>query len=241
MYNFAISLLLSVLVTIVLGTLAGLNIWIATAIGVAVFAGAFILITRFIMKKIGTLMETAQRDLQAGRGEKAVKTLQSGFKYAPWQFYIKGQLNAQIGTVLYLKRDFAEAFEYLQKGFVRHWVAMGMLAICYMKRNKTAKMIETFEKATAATRKEPMLWNLYGYCLERVGEKEKAIAAMEKGVKKVGGHELLQSNLDALKAGRKMKMLGWGDLWYQFHLEKQGTLIRQQTKAIQGRRKIVRR
>jgi hypothetical protein len=38
-----------------------------------------------------------------------------------------------------------------------------------------------------------------------------------------------------------MKMLGWGDLWYQFHLEKQGTLIRQQTKAIQGRRKIVRR
>jgi hypothetical protein len=92
-----------------------------------------------------------------------------------------------------------------------------------------------------ARRKEPMLWNLYGYCLERVGEKEKAIAAMEKGVKKVGGHELLQSNLDALKEGRKMKMLAWGDIWYQFHLEKQGTLIRQQTKAIQGRRKIVRR
>jgi tetratricopeptide (TPR) repeat protein len=241
MYNFAISLLLSVLVTIVLGILVGLNIWIATAIGVAVFAGTYILATRYVMKKIGALMETAQRDLQAGRGEKAVKTLQSGFKYAPWQFYIKGQLNAQIGTVLYLKRDFAEAFEYLQKGFVRHWVAMGMLAICYMKRNKPAKMIETFEKATAATRKEPMLWNLYGYCLERVGEKEKAIAAMEKGVKKVGGHELLQANLDALKEGRKMKMLGWGDIWYQFHLEKQGTLIRQQTKAIQGRRKIVRR
>ena len=241
MYNFAISLLLAIAVTAVLGYLVGLNIWIASAIGVAVFAGAYILATRYVMKQIGVLMETAQRDLQAGRGEKAVKTLQSGFKYAPWQFYIKGQLNAQIGTVLYLKRDFAEAFEYLQKGFVRHWVAMGMLAICYMKRNKTAKMIETFEKATAATRKEPMLWNLYGYCLERVGEKKKAIAAMEKGVKKVGGHELLQSNLDALKEGRKMKMLGWGDLWYQLHLEKQGTLIRQQTKAIQGRRKIVRR
>lgn len=241
MFNLAISLLLGIVVTIVLGAFVGLNYWIASVIGVAVFAGAFLLITRIVMKKIGVLMETAQRDLQAGRGEKAVKTLQSGFKYAPWQLFVKGQLNAQIGTVLYLKRDFAEAFEYLQKGFVRHWVAMGMLAICYMKRNKPAKMIETFEKATSATRKEPMLWNLYGYCLERVGEKEKAIAAMEKGVKKVGGHELLQSNLDALKEGRKMKMLGWGDLWYQFHLEKQGTLLRQQTKAIQGRRKIVRR
>jgi len=241
MLNFAISLLLCLVVTFVLATVAGVNIWVAVLVGVAAFAAAYFLATRYVMKKIGALMEIAQRDIQAGRGEKAVKTLQSGFKYAPWQFYIKGQLNAQIGMILYLKRDFAEAFDYLQKGFVRHWVAMGMLAICYMKRNKTAKMIETFEKATAATRKEPMLWNLYGYCLERVGEKEKAVAAMEKGLKKVGGHELLQANLDALKEGRKMKMLGWGDLWYQFHLEKQGTIIRQQTKAIQGRRKIVRR
>jgi tetratricopeptide (TPR) repeat protein len=241
MFNFGISLLLSVIITLVFTFLVGLNIWFSSLIGVAIFAGVFILITRYIMKKIGTLMETAQRDLQAGRGEKAVKILQSGFKYAPWQFYIKGQLNAQIGTVLYLKRDFAEAFEYLQKGFVRHWVAMGMLAICYMKRNKTSKMIDTFEKATAATRKEPFLWNLYGYCLERIGEKEKAISVMEKGLKKVGGHELLQSNLDALKEGRRMKMMGWGDLWYQFHLEKTGAIIRQQTKAIQGRRKIVRR
>jgi len=241
MYSFAISLLLGLLITVVLGPLAGLNIWIASGIGLAVFAGAYFLAARYVMKKIGALMEIAQKDLMAGRGEKAVKTLESGFKYAPWQFYIKGQLNAQIGTVLYLKRDFAEAFEYLQKGFVRHWVAMGMLAICYMKRNKPSKMIETFDKATTTTRKEPMLWNLYGYCLERIGEKEKAIAVMEKGVKKVGGHELLQANLDALKEGRKMKMLAWGDMWYQFHLEKQGTLIRQQTKAIQGRRKIVRR
>jgi len=241
MINLAIALAVCALVTALLMTVAELSFWIASIIGMVAFTAVFFLLTRFVMKKIGALMETAQRDIQGGRWEKAVKTLQGGFKYAPWQIYVKGQLNSQIGMILYLKRDFAEAFDYLQKGFVRHWVAMGMLAICYMKRNKTSQMIETFEKATAATKKEPMLWNLYGYCLETVGEKEKAIAAMEKGVKKVGGHELLQANLDALKEGRKMKMLPWGDLWYQFHLEKQGTLIRQQTKAIQGRRKIVRR
>jgi len=241
MINIAISLAVCALVTALLMAFAGLNFWIASIIGLLVFTGSFFLLTRFVMKKVGALMETAQRDIQGGRWEKAVKTLQGGFKYAPWQIYVKGQLNAQIGMILYLKRDFADAFDYLQKGFVRHWVAMGMLAVCYMKRNKTAQMIATFDKATAATRKEPMLWNLYGYCLETVGEKEKAIAAMEKGVKKVGGHELLQANLDALKEGRKMKMLPWGDLWYQFHLEKQGTIIRQQTKAMQGRRKIVRR
>lgn len=241
MFNLIISLVISFLVTVVLNTLAGLNIWYAALASVVAFAAVYILLTRHFMKKIAGLMEVAQRDIQAGRTEKAIKTLQSGFRYAGWQFYVKSQINAQIGMILYLKRDFTEAFDYLQKGFVRHWVAMGMLAICYMKRNKTAKMMETFDKAVAATKKEPLLWNLYAFCLEKVGEKDKAISVLEKGLKKVGEDERLQANIEALKEGKKMKMKGFGDLWYQFHLEKQGALIKQQTKAIQGRRKIVRR
>lgn len=241
MLNILVSLVSSILVHVGLLLGAKVESWIASLASLGTFLLVYFLLTRFVMKKVGALMETVQHDIQAGRAEKAIKTLQSGFRYGNWQFYIKGQINAQIGTILYLKRDFAAAFEYLQKGFVRHWVAMGMLAICYMKRNKVPKMIETFDKATAANKKEPMLWNLYGYCLEKVGEKTKAIAVMEKGLKKTGGNESLQANLEALKEGRKMKMQLYGDLWYQFHLENQGTLIKQQNKAVQGRRKIVRR
>ena len=51
----------------------------------------------------------------------------------------------------------------------------------------------------------------------------------------------LEANLEALKEGKKMKMQDYGDVWYQFQLEKQGALIRKHTKAMQGRRKIVRR
>jgi tetratricopeptide (TPR) repeat protein len=221
--------------------LAGVDQWIAAVASVLTFVLLYFLLVRFVMKKIGGLMEVAQHDIQAGRAEKAVKTLQGGFKYAKWQFFIKGQLNAQIGTILYLKRDFTQAFDYLQKGFVRHWVAMGMLGICYMKRNKSSKMIETFDKACTANKKEPMIWNLYAFCLEKIGQKDKAIDIMEKGLKKTGGNEILQANLEALKMGKKMKMQAYGDLWYQFHLESQGTLIKQQTKAMQGRRKTVRR
>jgi tetratricopeptide (TPR) repeat protein len=240
MLNLAISLIVSSIVAVALSILAGLDYWIAILASLAVFTAVYVLLIRYVMKKISALMETAQRDIQAGRTEKAIKTLQSGFKYSNWQFYIKGQINAQIGMILYLKRDFAEAFEYLQKGFVRHWVAMGMLAICYMKRNKTSKMIETFDKAVTVTKKEPLLWNLYAFCLDKVGEKEKAVSVLEKGLKKIAD-ERLQANLEALKEGRKMKMKAFGDLWYQFHLEKPGAIIKQQTKAIQGRRKIVRR
>ncbi len=241
MLNLALSLLASVLVHVGLTLFAGVEPWIAGTAAIVTFFLLYFLMTRFIMKKIGVLMETAQRDLQAGRAEKAIKTLLGGFKYAKWQFYIKGQLNAQIGTILYLKRDFNEAFDYLQKGFVRHWVAMGMLGICYMKRNKPDKMRDTFDKAAAASRKEPMIWNLYAYCLDKIGQKDKAVEVMEKGIKKVGGNDTLQENLELLKAGKKMKMQEFGDLWYQFHLESQGTLIKQQTKAMQGRRKIQRR
>jgi tetratricopeptide (TPR) repeat protein len=241
MLNLALSLVVSLIVNLALYRLAGLEIWLSTLISLAVFAGIYLLAVRIVMKKLGALMETAQRDIQAQRWEKAIRTLQSGMKYAPWQFYIKGQIKAQIGTILFLKRDFAEAFEYLKQSFVRHWVAMGMLAVCYMKRNKTSQMIDTFEKATSANKKEPMLWALYAYCLDRVGERAKAIDALERGLRRVKDDERLKENLELLQAGKRMKMKDFGDLWYQFHLEKPGALIKKQTKAIQGRRKVVRR
>lgn len=241
MFNLLVSFSLFAGLTFALIYFAQLHFAAASMAGMLVFVVVYFILTRIIMKKIGALMETAQRDIQAGRAEKAVKTLQSGYKYGNWQFYIKAQLNAQIGTVYYLKRDFSQAFDYLQKGFVRHWIAMAMLAVCYMKRNKPAKMIETFDKATAANKKEPFLWNLYAYCLEKVGEKDKARDILEKGMKKTGGDERLKNSLEALEGGKRMKMKAYGDLWYQFHLEKTGAVIKQQTKAVQGRRKIVRR
>lgn len=241
MLNLLIPFLLSTVVAIVLKAGLDLNVWVSMLISLVVFGVGYFLLMRLTMQKIAALMETAQRDLQAGRAEKAVKTLQSGFKYAVWQFYVKGQLNAQIGVILYIKRDFNEAFDYLQKGFIRHWVAMAMLGITYMKRNKISKMIETFDKATAASKKEALLWNIYAFCLEKVGEKEKAIEVMERGLKKGGANPILQENLELLKAGKKMRMLDYGEVWYQFHLEKPGAIIKQQVKAVQGRRKIQRR
>jgi uncharacterized protein HemY len=150
-------------------------------------------------------------------------------------------MNSQIGMVYYLRRDFSKAYGYLEKGFVRHWVAMAMLAIIQMKRNQPKNMIATFDKAVSGTRKEPLLWTLYAFCLDKIGDRNKAVTIMEKGLKKIKNDELMTANLEALKAGKKMKMQGYGDQWSQFQLEKQGSMIRKQTKAMQGRRKIVRR
>ncbi len=242
--------MLSLLISIAAGLLFGVALNMTTSMhpsayviaGTIVFAVIYIILVKKIMNKVNVAVESAQRDLMANRGEKAVATITAvQKKYSPWQFYIKKQMNSQLGMIYYLRRDFNKAFDYLQRGFVRHWMAMAMLGIIYMKRNKVADMQKTFDKAVTVTRKEPLLWNIYAYCLDQVGEREKAVSIMNKALKKAGSDERLQANLDALQNGKKMKMQIYGDIWYQFHLEKAGAMIRKHTKAVQGRRKIVRR
>lgn len=242
--------MLSLLISLAVGALFGFGLSLTTSLhpvvyvisALIVFMILYILLMRRVMSRINVLVEGAQRDLMANRAEKAVASLLlAKKKYGPWQFFIGKQMDAQIGVIHFLRRDFSKAYDFLKKGFVRHWTAMAMLGVIFHKRNQTAEMIRTFDKAVAVTRKEPLLWNLYAFCLEQAGERDKAINVMVRALKKAGNDERLQSNLEALRNGRKMKMQVYGDPWYQFHLEKTGAMIRKQTKAVQGRRKIVRR
>jgi tetratricopeptide (TPR) repeat protein len=242
MYNILISAGAALAAFLLLKFAAALPWWAALTIALLIFAGAFYLISRYIMKQVMAIMDTATRDLQAQRIEKAIRELQSAFKFSKWQIYVDGQVNAQIGMVYYLKRDFAAAFPYLEKAFFKHWMAMGMLAISYMKRNKKEKMKETFEKAVQASPKEPLLWNVYAYCLCEAGEPGRAKEVLEKALKKLSGDEKTRQNLELLQEGKKMKMKGFGDMWLQFHLESVGTIQKQQMAAMGGsKRRIVRR
>lgn len=240
----------SVLISLVVGSAFGTAIYLTTSLhpavpalaGMTAFTLIYVIMMKQVMKRVGVAMEGVQKDIMSNRPEAAIHKLEAvQKKYANWQFFVGKQMNSQIGMVYYLRRDFGKAYDYLSDGFVRHWVAMAMLAIIQMKRNQPKNMIATFDKAVAGTRKEPLLWSLYAFCLDKIGDHNKAVTIMEKGLKKVGSDELMSANLEALKAGKKMKMQAYGDLWSQFQLEKQGDMIRKHTKAMQGRRKIVRR
>lgn len=239
MLNMIISLALSALSAALVMNFVTDVLPIVVAVGVVGFFLPFIIILRIVMKKVEAAMMGAQQDVQANRAEKAITSLKGALKYGPWQFYIKQQIFSQIGSILYMKRDFNEAIPYLEKGFVRNWVSMAMLAIAYMKKSKTGKMTDTFKKAVSGSAKEPMLYALYALCLDKVGERQQGISVLQKGLKKTSNDSRLQENIDLLQAGKKMKMKGFGDMWYQFHLEKQGALIKKQTKMMTGRRKQV--
>ena len=243
MYNIIISQIAATAVFLVLYLVAGLPWWGALLVALIVFAGCFYLIARMVMTKVMAIMDVATRDLQGQRVEKAIREMQGAFKYGKWQFTVTGQINAQIGMVYYMKRDFATAFPYLEKAFVKNWAAMGMLAVTYMKRNKNDKMRETFEKAVQASPKEPLLWNLYAYCLVETGDQSKALEVIANGLKKIPGEERLKSNMDALREGKKMKMKSFGDMWLQFHLERPNVVMKQQAAAMGGgmKRRVIRK
>jgi tetratricopeptide (TPR) repeat protein len=235
MYNLLISAGAAVAVLLIL--LFGFKMvwWGSLMIALLVFMGVFILFSRITMKKVSAAIETAGKDLQGQRFEKAIRELKDALQYGKWQIYVEGQLNAQIGMIYYMKRDFSNAFPFLEKAFFKNWVAMGMLGICYMKRQKKDKMISTFEKALQWSSKESLFWNLYAYCLAECGDNSKAKDALEKGLKKLPGDVHIKENLENLQQGRKMKMRHYGDMWYQFHLENTAAIQKHQMAAMGGR------
>lgn len=210
--------------------------WGSVMIAMVIFTGVFILFSRITMKKVMVAIDTAGKDLQGQRFEKAIRELKDALeKYGKWQIYVEGQLNSQIGMIYYMKRDFSNAFPYLEKSFFKNWAAMAMLGICYMKRQKKDKMIATFDKAITGSPKESLLWNLYAYCLNETGETTKAKAVIEKGLKKLPSDGPLKENLENLNQGKKMKMRNFGDMWFQFHLESVAAIQKHQMASMGGR------
>ena len=242
MYNLLISAAAAVLVFFIVSLAAGFQYWWAALLGaLVVFMGSFLIISRIITKKLEAIMEPAMKDIQAQRFEKGIRELKGALPYGKWQIYVESQINSAIGMVYFVRRDFATAFPYLEKGFFKNWVTMGMLGVTYMKRNKLDKMRETFDKAVIATPKESLLWSLYGYCLNESGESVKACEVVAKGLSKLPGDENLKQNLELLREGKKMKMRGYGEMWLQFHLESLAAIQKQQMAAMGGRRRAVRK
>ncbi len=248
MYNLLISVSVSVSSFLVLWfSLKGSDYRpVAFVVALGLFFGLNYFLSKRIIKKIESLMSQVGKDLQNQRFEKAIKSLKAGYPLGKWQFFVKSQLNAQIGSIYYLMREDENAFNYLKDGFSKHWVAMGMLAVIYMKRKQKDAMVKTFEKAVKGSSKESLVWSLYAYCLIKEGEREKALEVLARGLKKIPEDEKLKANMTAVANKERMKMKNYGDMWTQFYLEKvppaAGQKIPHYLQALAGgRRRIIRR
>jgi len=188
--------------------------------GLLAGVGVFYFLSKRIAAKLTELMDAVGRQVQARNLDGAIETLKRGYRYRWIHPFVTSQVNAQIGTMYYYKKDYDTAFTYLSKGLSTHYLAKAMLAVIYMKRKQYDKMINSFEVAVKSAGKESLIWAVYAYCLNRIGKRDDAIAVLNRGLKKLPGDERLSANLRALQNRKPMKMKAYGEMWYQFMLDK---------------------
>ncbi len=205
-------------------------VWSGLA-AVVVFIAVNYMLGKRVLGKVTAIMESTGKIIQKGKFEVALKTLEEGLKYSKWMLMVDSQIRAQMGIILYLKKDFNDAQPYLEKTVAKNWMAIGMLGVIYMRKKEKEKMIKIFEKGVKANSDEALLWNLYAYCLNKMGEKDKAIEVLNRAVKKLGDDVRTTANLKALQNNAKMKMRSFGDVWYQFYLESVPMSMRVQAGA----------
>jgi hypothetical protein len=231
MLTTLVSLLISVGTFVVVYGFFGVIAAILPAI--AVFLIAFFLISRKLAQKLESSMKSIQDDLMKSHIDRAIARLKEiADRYGRWQFFLRSTIDGQIGSIYYMKSQFQLARPYLERAFVRHWVAKAMLALIYYRERKIKKADEVFEHTTRYVKKSGLLWSLWAYCVWRNDEIERAISILTKGKSYLGDNDPhLVQNLLSLQNQKRMKMKAYGEQWYQFQLE----LSPQQTQAKQGR------
>jgi tetratricopeptide (TPR) repeat protein len=194
---------------------------------------SFFLISRRLGTNIEKSMAGLQEEILKGQVDRAIARLKDLQKrYGRWQFFLSSTIDGQIGSIYYMKGQFQTAKPYLQRAFVRHWVAKAMLALIYYRERKMAKMNEVFLHTTRYVKNAGLLWSLWAYCYWRNGEMDKAIATLIKGKSYLGDKDVhLSQNLLSLQNDKRMKMKAYGEQWYQFQLEHTPA----QTQMRQGR------
>ncbi len=237
MYNLIISIVAGLLGFVVMSFVVGggdFKPLYGLVPGIGILLGVYFVLARRTMQKVEEIMKEAQDVLATAQASgkpmtsmrqaeqhmnKAIAILKKGYEHEKWQFFIKAQLDGQIGQLLYMSKKYDSAENYLKNAMKQHWMAHAMLGTLYYKRKDYSSMVDAFEVAVEGSPKEALLWNVYAYCLWKSSQKDKAISVLERALEHVSSDERTRDNLKALQNNKKMKMRGWNMMWYQFHLD----------------------
>ena len=187
---------------------------------VAVILGMNFFIGKYFMKKLTAEFQGVEKDLRGGRSDAAIEKLKKAYRFSKWQFFVKEQINAQIGIILYSNKRFDEAEPYLDKAFSKNWMALSMKAALEYKKGNKDQAFKVMDKNIKENKKEGFPYVFYAYLLNDSGSKEKAIEVLSKGAAKNPLDEKVESALEAVKNGKKIKMQNYGTVWMQMHMGK---------------------
>jgi tetratricopeptide (TPR) repeat protein len=219
-----LSIVVAVLSGVAVGALFRLTHVVHTTAG-AITPGviALIVVAIVLFRRIGKLVnpvvEEAQRHMQGGRRELALKALRDGLKHSKWHPLLEPQLRTQIGLLLYDQGDLDAALAELKRGSSRPWESPAFLGCAYFKKRDDDGMKRAFDKAVKIGEKDGLSWTVYAWCLVARGKKTEAVAVLKRAIEKLPSDERIKANLELVEAGKKMKVAPYGDRWARFGLD----------------------
>lgn len=208
------------LAVILLSSLLRISLWISVPVGLAAGAGLFIWQGRKVQQELERIFTRAGDQLKKQQFEKAIDIMKEGYRFSTRQFLVKGSIDGQIGVVQYLRKKNEEAEPLLASASMQHYIAKAMLGILQWKRGEKKKAKETFDLALKTGKKESLLYAVYAYVLTEMGERDRAIDVLNRGLGVCKGDERLITNRNLLQNGKALKMKVYGEQWYQFLLER---------------------
>jgi len=214
------------LAVVLLSYLAKMPLWIGIPMGILAGGALFIWQGRKIQQELERIFTRAGELLKKQQFEKAIETMKEGYQFSSRQFLVKGSIDGQIGVVQYLRKKNDEAEPLLASASMQHYIAKAMLGILQWKRGEKKKAKETFDLALKTGKKESLLYAVFAYVLVEMGERDKAIEILNRGLGICKGDERLITNRNLLQNGKALKMKVYGEQWYQFLLER--PMIRQE-------------
>jgi tetratricopeptide (TPR) repeat protein len=226
-YTLLASLALGVLVGVVYTLLGWWKTWaMGIILGLLSAVLAFALTSRWLARRLEPRFLQAQRQIQSGATQLALKSLEELLPMARWQIMLAGQLYAQMGLLAYAMDKEELALGYLEKSGYRVSDARVALAALHYRRKSFAKAKDVLDNAIKMNKKQVFLYNVLAWLLVKEGQKEEAVEVLQRclGVEK--SNETTQDNLLRLQNNRRMNMKRFGVQWYGLKLEKPPAALR---------------
>lgn len=228
MYSILISILVGVVVGVIYTLLGFWKTWaMGIILGLVVAVVCFILVSRRLAKRFEPQFLQAQKQLQSGANQLAMKTLEDLLPLARWQVMLKGQIYAQMGILAYGMEKEDRALDYLEKSSLRAAEARLALSAIHFRRKQFDQAFETMEAVIQSNKKQMLPYNVFAWMLSRQGEQDKAMEQIRRCLKKEPSNEASKDNLLRLQNNRKLNMKPFGMSWYALKLEKPPASMRQ--------------
>jgi hypothetical protein len=212
------------------GVWTALGLWKTWQMGilltVVVSLLSFVLLSRWMARRIEPRFLAIQKQIQAGQTQLAIGQLESMLPLSRWQVMLKGQIHAQIGLLAYASGDQNRASSHLALSGIRATEARLAYAALEFRRGHKDQAREILDVAIRASRKQILPYHVLAWMLVKDGNREAAINKMIECQKIEKDNETTQENLSRLQNGKKLSMKRFGIAWFGLQLEKPPAQLR---------------